>query len=172
MSKRTTTKVANKLAAKSAAKAPTLRSSASRKPKLLSGDNPQIAKSFGNPAVENYIAAIPGWKRTSAAHLDALIEQAIPNVRKAVKWNSPLYAAPDAPPSEWFLSMHCFAKYVKIAFFRGTSLTPMPPGESKQPEVRYLDIREDGSFKQGGLFTDKQFIAWVKAASRLPHVRM
>jgi hypothetical protein len=154
--------------ARNATKASTSKS----KVRLLSGENPQITKGYGDAPVKNYLAAIPGWKQKSAAHIDALIEQAIPNVRKAVKWNSPLYAAPDAPPSEWFLSMHCFAKYIKIAFFRGTSLTPMPPGESKQPAVRYLDICEDGSIKQGGTFDEKQFIVWVKAAARLPHVRM
>lgn len=142
------------------------------KVKLLSGDNPQIAKAYGDTPVQRYLAAIPGWKRVTAERIDALIEQAVPKVRKAVKWNSPLYAAPSAPESEWFLSMHCFAKYVKIAFFRGTSLSPIPPGESKQPEVRYLDIREDDSTNSGSAFNDKQFIAWVKAASRLPHVRM
>lgn len=149
-----------------------LKRSASTKVKLLSGDNPQIAKGYGNTPVQHYLAAIPVWKRITAERIDALIEQAVPNVRKAVKWNSLLYAAPSAPESEWFLSMHCFAKYVKIAFFRGTSLTPMPPGSSKQPDIRYLDIREDDSINSGHAFNDKQFIAWVKAAARLPHVRM
>lgn len=153
-------------------KRPTSKAASKSKVKLLSGDNPQIPKGFGNAPVQHYLAAIPGWKRTTAQRLDALIEQAVPKVRKAVKWNSPLYGAPSAPDSVWFLSMHCFAKYVKIAFFRGTSLTPMPPGTSKQADIRYLDIREDDSINASGRFDEKQFIAWVKAAARLPHVRM
>ncbi len=153
-------------------KRPTTKAASKPKVKLLSGDNPQIAKGYGDASVQQYLAAIPGWKRITAQRIDALIARAVPNVRKAVKWNSPLYAAPSAPESEWFLSMHCFAKYVKVAFFRGTSLQPMPPGESKQPQVRYLDISEDDSINSGSTFNDKQFITWVKAASRLPHVRM
>ncbi len=153
-------------------KRPTTKAASKPKVKLLSGDNPQIAKGYGDAPVQQYLAAIPGWKRITAQRIDALIARAVPNVRKAVKWNSPLYAAPSAPESEWFLSMHCFAKYVKVAFFRGTSLQPMPPGESKQPQVRYLDISEDDSINAGVAFNEKQFIAWVKSASRLPDVRM
>ena len=136
-----------------------------RKPKLklLSGDNPQIAKGYGAAPVKAYIAAIPGWKRTVARRVDAIVVRTVPGVRKAVKWNSPFYGMKD---DYWFLSLHCFAKYVKVAFFRGTSLDPVPPGESKQKEVRYLDIREDDEFDEA------QFAAWVKQASKLPGEKM
>ena len=131
-------------------------------PVLLSGGNPQIAKGYGDAPVQAYIAAMPGWKRDLGRRLDALIVQTVPGVRKAVKWNSPLYGADD---EGWFLSMHVFTNYVKVAFFRGTSLKPLPPGASKHKEVRYLDIREDQ-------FDEAQFVAWVKQASRLPGERM
>jgi hypothetical protein len=131
-------------------------------PKLLSGDNPQIGKGCGDAPVQAYIAAIPGWKREVALRLDALIVRTIPNVRKAVKWNSPFYGMEDGI---WFLSFHCFTKYVKVAFFRGVSLRPPPPGASKQKDVRYLDIYEDQ-------FDETQFAAWVKQASKLLGERM
>ena len=131
-------------------------------PVLLSGGNPQIAKADGNAPVQAYIAAMPGWKRDVGHHLDTLISSAIPEVRKAVKWNSPFYGVDG---NGWFLSFHCFSKYVKVAFFRGAELDPLPPGTSKQKHVRYLDIREDG-------FDEKQFAAWVKQASRLPLEKM
>jgi hypothetical protein len=134
------------------------------KPKLLSGDNPQIAKGYGVAPVRAYIDAIPGWKQDVARRLDALVVRAVPRVRKAVKWNSPFYGA-GGESEGWFLSFHCFKNYVKVVFFRGTSLKPVPPGESKQREVRYLDIRE-------GELDEKQFTAWVKQASRLPGVRV
>ena len=111
------------------------------KPTLLSGGNPQIAKGDGDAPVQAYIAAMPGWKRDVGRHLDALIVRTVPGVRKAVKWNSPFYGVEDQ--GGWFLSFHCFTKYVKVTFFRGTSLRPLPPGESKHKEVRYLDIHED-----------------------------
>lgn len=133
------------------------------KPALLSGGNPQIAKGFGDAPVRAYIAAIPGWKRDIGRRVDALITNAVPGVRKAVKWNSPFYGVEDGV---WFLSFHCYAKYVKVAFFRGASLRPMPPGESKQKDVRYLDIHEDEPFDEA------QFIAWIKQASKLPGERM
>lgn len=135
-------------------------------PVLLSGGNPQIAKGYGDAPVQAYIAAMPGWKRDLGRRLDALIEATVPGVRKAVKWNSPFYGAAGPEDAGWFLSYHCFAKYVKVAFFRGTSLRPMPPGESKQKEVRYLDIHEDEPFDEA------QFTAWVKQASKLPGERM
>jgi hypothetical protein len=144
-----------------AAKKPVAKPAAA-KPKLLSGENPQIAKGYGDAPVEAYIAAIPGWKRDVARRLDALIMRTIPRVRKAVKWNSPFYGIEDGV---WFLSFHCFTNYVKVTFFRGTSLRPVPLGESKHPEVRYLDIRE-------GEFNEAQFIAWVKQASQLPGERL
>jgi hypothetical protein len=133
------------------------------KPKLLSGGNPQIAKGYGDAPVQAYIAAMPGWKRDVGRRLDALIVRTVPGVAKAVKWNSPFYGVEDGA---WFLSFHCFARYVKVAFFRGASLRPVPPGESKQREVRYLDIREDDEID------DKQFVAWVRQASKLPGERM
>jgi hypothetical protein len=134
------------------------------KPKLLSGGNPQIAKGYGDVPVQAYIAAIPGWKRDIARRLDALIVRAVPNVRKAVKWNSPFYGTADESQG-WFLSLHCFDKYVKVTFFRGSSLTPLPPGTSKYQEVRYLDIRK-------GELDEAQFAAWVRQASRLPGERL
>jgi hypothetical protein len=133
------------------------------KPKLLSGGNPQIAKGYGDAPVQAYIAAMPGWKRGVGRRLDALIARAVPGVRKAVKYNSPFYGVEE---QVWFLSFHVFAKYVKVAFFRGASLRPLPPGASKQKDVRYLDIREDDELDEA------QFAAWVKQASRLPGERM
>jgi hypothetical protein len=133
------------------------------KPKLLSGGNPQIAKGHGDAPVQAYIAAMPGWKREIGRSLDALIARSVPDVCKAVKWNSPFYGVEDG---NWFLSFHCFAKYVKVAFFRGTSLRPLPPGESTQKEVRYFDIHEDDEFDEA------QFASWVKRASELPGVKM
>jgi hypothetical protein len=129
------------------------------KPALLAGGNPQIAKADGDAPVQAYIAAMPGWKRDVGRRLDALIERTVPGVRKAVKWNSPFYGVED---QGWFLSFHCFTKYVKVGFFRGTSLRPLPPGESRHEQVRYLDIREDDQLDEA------QLAAWVKQASRLP----
>jgi hypothetical protein len=137
------------------------------KPPLLAGGNPQIAKAEGDAPVQAYIAAMPGSKRDVGRRLDALIARTVPSLRKAVKWNSPFYGV--AGPGDeggWFLSFHCFTKYVKVAFFRGTSLRPMPPGESKHREVRYLDIREHDELDEA------QLAAWVKQASKLPGERM
>jgi hypothetical protein len=136
---------------------------AAAKPALLSGGNPQIAKGDGDAPVQAYIAAMPGWKRKVGQQLDALIERAVPGVHKAVKWNSPFYGLNG---EGWFLSYHCFTKYVKVAFFRGASLRPLPPGESKQKDVRCLDIHEDAPIDE------TQFASWVKQASQLPGVRM
>ena len=133
------------------------------KPTLLAGGNPQIAKADGDAPVQAYIAAMPGWKSDVGRRLDALIVRTVPGVRKAVKWNSPFYGVEG---QGWFLSFHCFTKYVKVAFFRGASLRPLPPGESKQKEVRYLDIHEDDQLDEA------QFAAWVKQASQLPGERM
>lgn len=134
-----------------------------KKPALLAGGNPQIAKGYGDAPVQTYIAAMPGWKSDVGRRIDALIVRTIPGVQKAVKWNSPFYGVDG---QGWFLSLHCFTKYIKVAFFRGTSLRPVPPGESKHKEVRYLDIYE------GEQFDEAQFAAWVKQASRLPGERM
>ena len=125
---------------------------------LLSGGNPQIAKGYGDAPVQAYIAAMPDWKSAVGRRLDALIEKAVPGVSKAVKWNSPFYGV---ERDSWFLSLHCFTSYIKVTFFRGTSLDPVPLGKSKHPEVRYLDIRE-------GEFDESQFADWVKQASKLP----
>jgi len=132
---------------------------AKRKPALLAGGNPQIAKAEGDAPVQAYVAAMPGWKRDVGRRLDALIQRTVPGVRKAVKWNSPFYGVGG---QGWFLSFHCFTTYVKVAFFRGTSLRPAPPGKSKHAEVRYLDIREDG------LFDEKQLAAWIRQAAAIP----
>lgn len=126
--------------------------------KLLSGGNPQIAKAYGDAPVRAYIDAMPGWKQAVGRRLDELIVEAVPNVYKAVKWNTPFYGFEG---EGWFLGFHCFNKYIKVSFFRGTSLRPVPPGESKQKEVRYLDVRE-------GELDEAQFTSWVKQASKLP----
>ena len=128
------------------------------KPVLLSGGNPQIAKADGAAPVRAYIAAMPGWKRVVGKRLDALIVRHVPNVRKAVKWNSPMYGIEGRG---WFLSFHVFTRYVKVTFFRGTSLRPLPPGASKHEEVRYIDIHEDD-------LDEAQMAAWVKQAAALP----
>ncbi len=136
---------------------------AAAKPVLLSGGNPQIAKAYGDAPVQAYIAAMPGWKSDVGRRLDALITRAVPGVGKAVKYNTPLYGVEEG---RWFISFHCFTKYVKVAFFRGASLTPVPPGASKQKDVRYLDIHEDDPIDEA------QFTDWVKQASRLPGERL
>jgi len=132
------------------------------KPKLLSGGNPQIAKGYGDGPVQAYIAAMPGWKRDVGRRLDALIVKAVPSVQKAVKWNSPFYGLEG---KGWFVSFHVFARYIKVAFFKGASFRPPPPGPSKQTDVRYLDIHE-------GELDEAQFSAWAKQASKLPGEKM
>ncbi len=144
--------MAKKAAKKSAAKK-------TAGPKLLSGDNPQIPKGYGDAPVEAYIAAIPGWKSGVARTVDTLIMRALPKVKKAVKYNSPLYGLDG---ETWFVSVHVFARYVKVAFFKGALLAPPPPGTSKQKYLRYLDIHEDDEIDEA------QFKSWVKAASKLP----
>jgi len=150
-------------AAKSRKAAPRLQPGKAAKPVLLAGGNPQIAMAEGDAPVQAYIAAMPGWKRDVGRRLDALIVRTVPGVRKAVKWNSPFYGIEGRG---WFLSYHCFTKYVKVAFFRGASLRPLPPGESRHKEVRYLDIHE------GDPPNDPQLAAWVQQASQLPGERM
>lgn len=129
---------------------------------LLSGGNPQIAMGYGDAPVQAYLAAMPGWKTQVGRRIDALIEEAVPGVGKAVKWNSPFYGLDG---EGWFLSLHCFTKYIKVTFFRGASLRPPPLGKSKYPDVRYLDIHE-------GEFDEAQFTDWVRQASKLPGERM
>ena len=133
------------------------------KPALLSGGNPQIAKGYGDGPVQAYIAAMPDWKSDVGRRLDALIERNVPSVSKAVKWNSPLYGMEG---QGWVLGIHCFNKYVKVAFFRGASLSPLPPEGSKQKDVRYFHIHE------GEALDEAQFSDWVKQASQLPGEQM
>jgi len=129
------------------------------KPTLLAGGNPQIAKADGDAPVQAYIAAMLGWKRDVGRRLDALIVRTVPGVRKAVKWNSPFYGVEG---QGWFLSFHTFTNYVKVTFFRGSSLRPVPPGEYKQKEMRYVDIREDGQIDEA------QMATWIRQAAALP----
>jgi hypothetical protein len=132
---------------------------AAAKPRLLSGGNPQVAKADGDAPVRAYLAAVPGWKRDVARRLDALVVRTVPRVRKAVRWNSPFYGIEGRG---WFLSFHCMTRYVKVAFFRGASLRPVPPGESKQKDVRYLDVHEDDPL-------DERLVAsWIRQAAALP----
>jgi hypothetical protein len=131
----------------------------SQKPPLLAGGNPQIGKAAGDAPVRAYIAAMPGWKSDVGRRLDALIARTVPGVRKAVKWNSPFYGVEG---QGWFLSFHCFTRYVKVTFFRGTSLHPVPPGESKHGEVRYLDLLEDDPLDE------KRLATWIKQAASIP----
>lgn len=127
--------------------------------KLLSGGNPQIAKADGDVPVQAYIAAMPGWKRGIGQRLDALIERSVPSVCKAVRWNTPFYGIEGRG---WFLGFHCLTKSIKVTFFRGTSLHPVPPGESTQKEVRYLNIHQTDRF-------DETLVAsWISQAASLP----
>jgi hypothetical protein len=154
---RKTSKYSAKIAKQAAAKG------VAAKPTLLAGGNPQIAKADGDAPVQAYIAAMPGWKRDVGRCLDALIVRTVPGVQKAVKWNSPLYGVAG---QGWFLGFHCLTKYVKVAFFRGTSLHPVPSGESKSKETRYLHIHEEDRLDEA------QLAAWVKQASQLPGERL
>ena len=128
-------------------------------PKLLSGGNPQIPKGEGNGPVQAYIAAMPEWKSAVGQRLDNLIEGTVPDVHKAVKWNQPFYGHQG---SGWFMSFRCFTSYVQLAFFKGASLTPMPPKASKHDEVRYFDIRDDDDLDED------QLRSWIEQASKLP----
>ncbi|WP_380878654.1 hypothetical protein ACFB49_17940 [Sphingomonas sp. DBB INV C78] len=132
-------------------------------PVLLSGSNPQIAKGEGDAPIQAYIAAMPGWKSAVGRRIDALIEVSVPGVHKAVKWNSPFYGIKG---EGWFLSLHCFTRYIKIAFFRGRSLDPVPPVGSKSGDTRYFHIHEDDEWDEALL------ACWVKQASLLPGERM
>ena len=132
-------------------------------PRLLAGGNPQIPKGEGNAPVQAYIAAMPGWKQRVGRAIDDVIERTIPSVRKAVKWNTPLYGVEG---QGWFLGFHCFERYVKVTFFRGASLDPVPPGQSKRKEVRCLDIHEDD------LIDEALISSWIKQASELPGERL
>ena len=128
------------------------------RPKLLAGGNPQIAKGDGAAPVRAYIAAIPGWKRGVGERIDRLVTRAVPKAKKAVKWNSPFYGVEG---QGWFLSFHCFTKYVKVTFFNGASLSPLPPGKSSQAKVRYLDVHEDDALDE------KLVTSWIRQAAAL-----
>ena len=143
--------------AKSNVKKPTSKTTAKKQPRLLSGGNPQIAKADGNAPVQAYIAAMPEWKRAVGKRLDALVEKLVPDVKKAVKWNSPFYGREGMG---WFLSFHVFARYVKVTFFKGTSLKP-PPAGGVSKEGRWIDIHEDD-------FDEKQLTSWIKQAAAIP----
>ena len=156
---RRSAKVAKKAATKPRNTAPKSHSRKASKPKLLSGGNPQIAKADGDAPVQAYIAAMPGWKSEVGRRLDALIVRTVPGVRKAVKWNSPCYGVEG---QGWFLSFHSFTNYIKVAFFSGTSLRPLPPGASKHRDVRYLDIHEDDQVD------DAQLATSIRQAAALP----
>jgi len=132
---------------------------APRKPKLLSGGNPQIAKADGDEPVQAYIDAMPGWKSDAGRQLDAIITRAVPSVKKAVRWNSPFYGIEG---EGWILGVHCLAKYIKVAFFQGASLDPIPPVASKDKNARYFHIHE------GDVLDEAQLRKWVKQASKLP----
>lgn len=128
-------------------------------PRLLAGGNPQIPKGDGEGPVRAYLDAMPGWKADVGRRIDELVGDTVPGVRKAVRWNSPFYGVED---QGWFLSFHCFTRYVKVTFLNGASLDPLPPGTSKHEPVRYLDIHEDGELDE------TQFIDWIRQASELP----
>lgn len=129
------------------------------RPKLLSGGNPQIPKGDGDAPVQAYIAAMPGWKSVAGRRLDKLVETTVPGVRKAVKWNSPFYGVEG---QGWFLSYHCFTKYIKVTFFRGAELEPPPPVGSKDPNTRYLHIEEDKPVDEA------QLAEWIRQAAAIP----
>lgn len=130
-----------------------------KKPKLLSSGNPQIAKGEGDEPVQAYISAMPGWQHDVGKRVDALVVETVPDVRKAVKWNTPLYGVED---QGWFMSMYCYKKYVQLTFMRGTSLEPVPPVASKTPETRYFSIYEDDAVDEA------QLTSWIEQASQLP----
>lgn len=145
--------------AKKSPKTTTKKAAKPAKPELLSGGNPQIPKADGDAPVQAYIAAMPGWKEDAGRHLDRLIVRVVPKVRKAVRWNSPFYGIEG---QGWFLSYHCFTKYIKVTFHNGASLRPPPPVESKHGDVRYFHIHEDDELDE------KLMADWIKQASQLP----
>jgi len=163
MSARVKARAKTKTKTKSKAKAKARTKAKTNKPALLSGGNPQIPKGYGEEPVKAYIAAMPGWKSAVGRRIDALVTRAVPRVQKAVKYNSPLYGMDG---KTWFLGMHCFDRYIKLAFFRGKSLRPLPPVDSKTPHARYLHIHEKEDWDEA------QFTDWVKQASRLPGEKM
>jgi hypothetical protein len=143
--------------------AATSRAKSGSEPRLLSGGNPQVPKGEGDGPVQHYIAAMPGWKRGLGEYLDDLIVRTVPKVHKGVKWNQPFYGFEG---EGWFLAFRCYTKYVQLTFFRGTSLNPLPPKESKHPEVRYFDIHEDDALDE------VQLVSWIEQASTLRGEKM
>jgi hypothetical protein len=133
--------------------------STSESPRLLSGGNPQIPKGDGDAPVQAYIAAMPGWKREAGRRLDDLIVRTVPDVRKAVRWNSPFYGVEGRG---WFLSYHCFTRYIKVTFLRGAELDPLPPVGSKDPDVRYVHLHE------GEDVDEAQLTSWIRQAAAIP----
>jgi len=156
---RATTTPTSKSKSKSNSKSKSKSKTRLEAPKLLSGGNPQISKADGHAPVKAYIDALPGWKRDLGRRLDAFITRHVPHVQKAVKWNSPLYGIEG---QGWFLGLHTFTHYLKLAFFCGTSLRPMPPGASKGKDTRYLDLREADPLDEA------QLAQWLKQAAALP----
>ena len=155
-------KAAPKPPAKAAPKPPAKAAPAARRARpvtLLAGGNPQIAMADGDAPVQAYLAALPPWKRELGRRLDALIVRTVPGVRKAVKWNSPFYGLDG---QGWFLGLHTFTRYLKVAFFRGAALRPLPPGASKGKDTRYLDLHEDD------VLDEAQLASWVAQAAALP----
>ena len=134
-----------------------LTKASARKPALLAGGNPRVAKADGDAPVQAYIAAMPGWKRDVGRRLDRLIARKVPKVRKAVKWNSPFYGIEG---QGWFLAFHVFTRYVKVTFFKGTSLRPVPPGGTAK-EARWIDVHEDD-------LDEAQVARWIEQASSIP----
>lgn len=132
-------------------------------PKLLSGGNPQIPKGFGDAPVQAWMAAVPGWKSAAMARVDALVVANAPGVRKAVKWNSPLYGMEEGT---WFMGVHAFDRYLKVSFFNGAALEPTPPETSRQKSVRYFHIREDEPMDEA------QMADWIRQAAALPGEKM
>ena len=128
------------------------------KPVLLAGGNPQIAKADGDAPVQDYIAAMPGWQRDVGRRLDALVVRNVPDVRKVVRWNSPFYGIEGRG---WFLSYHVFSRYVKVTFFQGASLRPVPAGAGKDKDARWIDIHEDD-------LDEAQMATWIRQAAALP----
>lgn len=130
--------------------------------KLLSGDNPQIPKGYGEESVRAYLDAVPGWKQAACRRIDAIVTDQVPGVCKAIKWNSPLYGL---EKDSWFLSFHCFKEYVKVTFYQGGQLEPPPPELSKYPAIRHFHVRE-------GEELGERFAGWVRQASKLPGEKM
>lgn len=157
--KRESTKAARSSAARPKARAPAKKAAPRKKVVLLSGGNPQIPKGDGAAPVRAYLAALPGWKRALGKRIDALVVESVPGVQKAVRWNSPFYRVEG---HGYFVSMHALTRYLKLTFFDGRALKPMPPGSSKDPNARYLDVYEDDELDEA------QLRAWFQQAATLP----